>query len=82
MRNQPPQSTRDDKKEPVMRSSTARKIDHIQHAQTHAEVIDLAGARSIAQIAEAACHIPGNAEACDYEEFMQHYGMKLTGHFE
>lgn len=70
-----------------MRSSTAQKLKHIQiehtkHTPARAEIIDLAQARNVAQIAEAACHIPGNAEACDYEEFMNRYGMKLSGDFE
>ncbi len=68
-----------------MRSSTAKKfqesqIVHIEHVQ--AEIIDIAQARSIAQIAEAACHIPGNTEPCDFEEFMNKYDMKLSGDFE
>ena len=68
-----------------MRSSSVRKIIHTQHTNnthTRAEIIDLAGARSIAQIAESACHLPSNEETCDYEAFMQQYGMKLTGDFE
>lgn len=65
-----------------MRNSTARKIEHTQHTEMRAEIIDLAEARSVAQIAEAACHIPGNTEPCDFEEFMNKYHMKLTGGFE
>lgn len=64
-----------------MRHNTAQQIDHVEYTKVTAQIIDLAEARKVAQIAEAACHLPGNAEACDYEEFMLRYQMKLTGEF-
>lgn len=66
-----------------MQSSTARKIEqHTDTTHSTAEIIDLGAARKIAQASEAACHLPGNTEACDFEEFMLKYDMKLTGDFE
>ncbi|MDX2074621.1 MAG: hypothetical protein SFX19_09715 [Alphaproteobacteria bacterium] len=66
-----------------MRDNTARKIQHhTETRQQSAEIIDLAHVRDVARIAEEACHIPGNTESCDFEEFMQRYDMQPSGYFE
>lgn len=69
-----------------MSANTARKNESVkhQHMATRAEIFDFndISKMQVAIEAEQACHLPGNTEPCDYEEFMEKYGIKPTAYFE
>ena len=70
-----------------MRTSAARPLPHTtstpaKRVRGRAIFDHPARKHSIAVEAEAACQLKGNKAPCDYEEFMQRYGIKPTGDFE
>jgi len=66
-----------------MRSNTALKIDHDDQIRLSAEIFDFNQLSDIqiAVEAEMACHLPGNINACDFEEFLSQYGNGVVSDF-
>lgn len=64
----------------AMKNNTARKMETFEasYEQTSAEIIEF---KAVAQQAEQACHLPRNAEAVDFEEFLAQYGKGIASDF-
>ena len=66
-----------------MRSNLALKQEQLESVEIRAEIFDFNQLQAI-QIAvqtEAASRLPGNTGACDFEEFLSHYGHGIVSDF-